>query len=176
MIEIPETGDERHRLWCDLMQMWRDFPGAWTIVGAHMVALHAWEAGLTSRPSDDVDVLVDVRLAVDGTQEISAYLLERGYRADVTRSRLAHLFTRGAAQIDILAPDGLGARASTATVHGQRTVRVPGGSQALARSEEIVVRSRDTRGTLPRPDLLGALLVKIRAIGIDDLPGAQRSA
>lgn len=36
------------------------------------------------------------------------------------------------------------------------------------------VRSGSTRGTLPIPTLLGAILVKIRAIEVDDQPDAQR--
>lgn len=46
MIELPELGDARHDLWCDLIDLARDEPGGWTIIGAHMVALFAWEAGL----------------------------------------------------------------------------------------------------------------------------------
>jgi hypothetical protein len=63
-----------------------------------MVALYAWEAGMTSRPTDDVDVLVDVRLAANGTEEVSRFLRERDYALEVTDARLAHLFRRGVAQ------------------------------------------------------------------------------
>lgn len=173
-IEIPELGDDRHRLWCDLIDMAEAFPGTWTIIGAHMVALHAWEAGITSRPSDDVDVLVNVRLAVNGTQEVSRFLLERDYQPEVSRNQLAHLFLRGATHVDVLAPDGLARTTNITTVPPHRTLKVPGGTQALRRSAPVEVRSRDIVGALPRPDLLGAILVKVRAIEKDDLPQAQR--
>lgn len=64
-IELPELGDERHQLWCDLIDLAAAFPNRWTIIGAHMVALYAWEAGVRSRPTDDVDVLVNVRVAAN---------------------------------------------------------------------------------------------------------------
>ena len=127
------------------------------------------------RPSDDVDVLVDVRLATNGTEEISRFLLERGYEPKISRNRFAHLFTRDVAQVDVLAPDGLGERANTRTVPPNRTVKVPGGTQALKRSAPVAVRTRDVDGELPRPSLLGAILVKVRAIEKDDVPNAQRA-
>jgi len=173
-IELPELGDDRHRLWCDLIEMASTFPDTWTIIGAHMVALYALEAGTTSRPSDDVDVLVDVRLAVNGTEQISRFLRDRGYEPQVSRNRLAHLFMRDTAQVDVLAPDGIGQKANIVTVPPNRTVKVPGGTQALARSVLVDVRSREVEGKLPRPNLLGAILVKVRAIERDDLPEAQR--
>lgn len=173
-IEIPELGDERHRLWCDLMDLVAEQGGTWTIIGAHMVALYAWEAGLDSRPSDDVDVLVNVRLATNGTEEISHFLRQREYELDVTDSVLGHLFRRGTAQVDVLAPDGLSERSNTRTLRPLRTVKVPGGTQALKRTSLVRVRSRDVEGELPRADLLGAILVKIRAIEKDDVPDAQR--
>lgn len=37
------------------------------------------------------------------------------------------------------------------------------------------MRSRDVEGEVPRPSLLGAILVKVRAIAVDDLPEAQRA-
>jgi hypothetical protein len=60
------------------------------------------------------------------------------------------------------------------TVAGARTVAVPGGTQALKRSLRINVRAGTTPGAIPTPNLLGALLVKLRAIDIDDQPDAQR--
>jgi len=39
---------------------------------------------------------------------------------------------------------------------------------------EVDIRFGPRRGTLPIPSLLGAILVKVRAIDIDDQPEAQR--
>jgi hypothetical protein len=175
-IEIPELGDDHHQLWGDLIELDRTFPGKWTIIGAHMVALYAWEAGMRNRPSQDVDVLVNVRVAADATEEISRFLRERKYEPEISARGVAHLFKRSETrQIDVFAPDGIGSRANTRTVAPNRTIRIPGGTQALNRSVRIDVTSRGVEGQLPRPNLLGAILVKVRGIEVDDVPSAQRS-
>jgi hypothetical protein len=51
---------------------------------------------------------------------------------------------------------------------------VPGGRKALNRAEIVQVRLGDRTGLLPRPDLLGAIIVKAEAVGIDDAPENQR--
>ena len=46
-------------------------------------------------------------------------------------------------------------------LHGWRTVEVPGGSQALQRTEMVEVRVGRISGMIPVPNLLGAILVKV---------------
>ena len=75
---------------------------------------------------------------------------------------------------DVLAPDGLNAVDRRLTVPPLHTVEVPGGSQALQRTELVEVELGDQRGTIPRPSLLGAILVKTRAIAVDDAKDSQR--
>lgn len=176
MIEIPDLGDDFHEMWADLVELARNVQVPWTLIGAHMVALHAWERGRDPlRPSEDADVLVDVRAVTRGTERLSRALLDAGYQLDgVTPQGIGHRFRRGSVRIDVLAPDGIGERASVTTIGGARTVQVPGGTQALGRSEPVDVRSRSKRGRVPRPNLLGAILVKVRAIAVDDSPDAQR--
>jgi hypothetical protein len=55
-----------------------------------------------------------------------------------------------------------------------RTISVPGGSQALERTEVVQVRLGARAGAVRRPDLLGATLVKARAVDVDDAPESQR--
>lgn len=76
--------------------------------------------------------------------------------------------------IDVLAPDGLNAVERRITVPPLHTVEVPGGSQALQRTELVEVAVAGGRGLLPRPNLLGAILVKTRAISVDDAKDSQR--
>jgi hypothetical protein len=38
----------------------------------------------------------------------------------------------------------------------------------------VEVTVRDKLGVIPRPDLLGAILLKARAVDVDDQPGSQR--
>ena len=79
-------------------------------------------------------------------------------------------------EIDLLAPEHLGPRSEEArtVIPGARTVEVPGGRQALSRTELVSVRVADREGRLPRPDLLGAILLKVRAVDVDDVPENQR--
>ena len=120
-IEIPELGDDRHRLWCDLIDMAAEFPDRWTTIGAHMVALHAWEAGVTaSRPSDDVDVLVNVRLAVNGTEEITRFLRSRDHEPEIStlwprRSRQASVAGSGLTRISATCTTHIGTRSNQPT-------------------------------------------------------------
>ena len=177
MIEIPELGDDFHAMWVELIELAANPPAPWTLIGAHMVALHGWEAGSDQiRPSRDADVLVDVRAVTHGTMLMSGKLIERGYHLDGHSPQgVGHRLVRDKIRIDVLAPDGLAEQANLQTVGGARTVRVPGGTQALHRSRDVRVRTRSQQGSIPLPTLLGALLVKIRAIEIDDEPEAQKA-
>jgi hypothetical protein len=44
----------------------------------------------------------------------------------------------------------------------------------LHRSEKLVVRAGTILGRIPVPNILGSLLVKLRAVEIDDQPDVQR--
>ncbi len=176
MIEIPESGDASHRMWQELIRLGEDPPAPWTLIGAHMVALHGWAKGREQiRPSRDADVLVNARAVADGTAKLSQTLVDRGYTLDgVSPDGVGHRFVREGVIIDVLGPDGMGERANLETLGGAHTVRVPGGTQALRRSEPAEVRTRSTSGFIPLPDILGAILVKVRAIAVDDEPQVQR--
>lgn len=176
MIEIPELGDDFHRMWEELFDLAGELQVPWTLIGAHMVALHGWgRARDQIRPSRDADILVNVRAMTDGTEQLSEVLIQRHFTFDgISPEGIGHRFIKDGVSIDVLGPEGLGERASLRTVAGARTVRVPGGTQALRRSEPIDVKSRSSQARIPLPSLLGALLIKVRAIGVDDEPQAQR--
>lgn len=53
-------------------------------------------------------------------------------------------------------------------------IECPGGSQALRRSELVDVRLGQETARIPRPNLLGAILVKARAVAVSDRPEDQR--
>ena len=149
MITIPDLGDDYHQLWADLIGLSQEAGVPWTLIGAHMVALHGWEAGREPiRPSEDADVLVDVRAVTRGTERLSQALVRAGFQLDgVTPQGIGHRFRHGLVRFDVLAPDGIGERASIRTIGRARTVEVPGGTQALRRSERVDIRSRSKRGT-----------------------------
>jgi hypothetical protein len=164
-------------MWLELMRLTKNPPAPWTLIGAHMVAVHGWALGHEPiRTSLDADVLVDVRLVTTGTAVVSQTLVRDGFElVDYSATGVGHTFAAGDVRFDVLAPDNLGQRARLKTIRGFRTVMVPGGTQALARSAPIQIRSRSSRGTVPLPSLLGAILIKTRAIRVDDLPDNQRS-
>jgi hypothetical protein len=81
----------------------------------------------------------------------------------------------GHVRLDALGPDDVGSHISLQTVQGARTVEVPGGSQALGRTEVVEIRVGKSSGAIPVPVILGAILVKVRAIEVDDVPQAQRA-
>jgi hypothetical protein len=104
----------------------------------------------------------------------SEVLAAREFQLDgVSPEGVAHRFRKDAVSLDVLAPDGLGRRTDLSTLAGGHTLEVPGGTQALRRSSNVPVVSRDRAGTIPLPSLLGAILIKVRAIEVDDTPEAQ---
>src|SRR6185437_13205708 len=172
VVEIPELGDDAHQMWVELFHLAVNSPAPWVLIGAQMVAVHGWARGREQiRPSQDADLLVNVRTVTSGTELLGRALIERGYKFDgASPEGVGHRFHSGRVSLDVLGPDGLGARTSLRTVGGAHTVEVPGGSQALQRASNFEVRSRRESGSVPVPDLLGAILVKVRAIGVDDKP------
>lgn len=72
MIEIQPRDDLEHRLWRTVLELADRQPEGWTLVGAQMVMLHAWEHGVVpSRTSRDLDVLVNIKALAGGTQQFA---------------------------------------------------------------------------------------------------------
>ncbi len=176
MIDVP-TADERvQELWEGLLELAAEQPHYWTLIGAQMVFLHALEHQADPlRYSADLDVVVDVRLMQGGVRVMAETLERLGYQfSGANNAGIGHRFVRGSVHIDLLAPDGVGESANISTFAGARTVRVPGGTQGLRRSESVELRVGERTGTVRRPNLLGAILLKARAVDVDDVPGGQR--
>lgn len=162
-------------VWETLLELSAADGPEWTLIGGQMVMLHASERGTAPlRVSRDLDVLVNSRVATGAVREFVVLLEKRGFGlAGTSPNGIAHRYTRGAASIDVLAPEGMGERADLVTTPPGRTIQVPGGTQALARTELIPVSHGGTEGFVPRPSLLGAIVVKAAAIAVDDTPRAQ---
>lgn len=140
--------------------------GEWTLIGGLMVQLLAERYGQRGlRPTDDVDFLASSRTRPSATERIAAKLQELGFRLAAPVGvdlKTAYRFTREDEVVDLLGPDGVGTPPKT--VGDLETIEIKGGSQALARSECVLVRL-DGRETRVRcPSLLGAILLKSRAI------------
>lgn len=176
MIEVVATNAKDRVVWETILDLNDWFPSPWTLIGARMVQLHAMSAGReVPRVSLDADALADVRALPGATKKLSAILLEHGFDVIETSAfGLAHRFVRDNVSIDVLAPDGLNKVSSRLTVGNLHTVEVPGGTQALRRTQVQRVSVGRRRGGIPVPSLLGAILLKARAVGVDDVPDNQR--
>ncbi|MFQ5743956.1 MAG: hypothetical protein ACE5HV_10255 [Acidobacteriota bacterium] len=176
MIIIPTLDERTTELWKALIELAGERSQGWTLVGAQMVFLHALEHGEEPlRSSVDLDVVVNVRLMPKGIASFGRTLEELGYEFDGANvAGIGHRFVRGPVRIDLLAPDGLGEKTDVLTVAGARTVMVPGGSQALRRTELLEIGVGGNTGKVRRPNLLGAILLKARAVEVDDVPDDQR--
>jgi len=174
-VVLPTLPGHDDALWATLIELAELRPGGWTLIGGQMVFLHAVEHGLAPpRVSTDLDVLVNARI-VAGVAGFVTAIEGVGFALDgFSAEGIAHRYRRGAVSVDVLAPDGLGRRTSLVTTPPGRTLQVPGGTQALARTELVPVRTADGDGLVPRPSLLGAIVGKALAVGIDDVPEAQR--
>lgn len=160
-------------LWSHVARLADRLPGDWVLIGGLMVQLHALERGATDvRVTRDIDVLAEARPPGALLRVVEA-LLADGFVAEAPdRDGYAHRFVRDDVVVDVLAPDGL---TPPPTLHGSRkAIGVPGGSQALSRAEDVVVRVDGRSFALRRPTLLGAILIKSRSLMVHADPAAQR--
>ena len=175
MIRIEPQTDRDRDVWSAIIEL-TERNRHWTLIGARMVELLALEPGRPRpRVSLDADALVDVRGRPRGTEEFARLLIDDGYAMDDPAVMgVGFAFRRGRVEIDVLAPDGLNSRDRRRTLPPAYTVEVPGGTQALRRTAEVPVALGRKRGLIRRPDLLGAILLKTRAIEVDDAKENQR--
>lgn len=162
--------------------LWRNFgrlastvlPEGWTLVGGLMVQLHAYEAGDASvRVTTDIDILANARRQT--IEKIARALEADDFQLDLPSpiDGTSHRWRRGELVVDLLAPEGL--RRDPAIAGNIRTVQIPGGTQALQRTETVDVEIDSIRVRVYRPTLLGAVLIKSRAILVHADPDAQRA-
>lgn len=179
MIDLPATGEDERRLWNELFDLANESKD-WTLIGARMVELHAARSGRSlPRVSRDGDALADARARPNAVRALARILTSKGFRMkDPNAMGIGHAFVRDGVEIDVLAPDGLGDRERSEkariTVAPARTVEVPGGTQALRRTQRVEVRVGGRAGMIPLPNLVGAILLKARAVEVDDRPEDQR--
>jgi len=175
-VRLPTLPGHDDLLWATLVELTELRPGEWTLIGGQMVFLHAMEHGVEPpRVSTDLDVLVNARVITGGVREFVEAIERTGFALlGASPEGLAHRYQRGGVSVDVLAPEGLGPRTDLSTTPPGRTLPVPGGTQALNRTEMVPVVFGDHQGLVPRPSLLGAIVVKAVAVDVDDVPDAQR--
>jgi hypothetical protein len=172
-VEIRHQDPGTRALWRQLGELAAVLPDGWVLVGGLMVQLHALEHSVTSvRVTKDIDLLGQTRppgklQALDESLRKENFSL-RGMDAD----GYGHRYERDGLIVDLLAPDGLGTPPKLPS--GAKAIGIPGGSQALTRSEDVEVTVDDHRFLLRRPTLLGAVLIKARSLLVHSDPDSQR--
>lgn len=169
----------------------------WTVVGGQMVYLHALEHDVDPpRFSTDIDVAVDVRSDPQGIAKVVGVLLGLGFTpAGESPEGHLHRFekhnaagravvdlavdeeladgsgpptgTAGSVAVDVLAPEGAGRRANLRTVGRATAFPAKGVTQALHRTQLLPVAHAGSVAWIPRPDLLGAIVLKAVAADVD---------
>ncbi|WP_147305372.1 hypothetical protein [Subtercola boreus] len=118
--------------WRGLIAVSKIVTGGWCLVGGQMVQLWCWQRGSEpNRPTDDGDAVLDIRARPRIMKEFTRALVECGFEPDgQSWEGHQHRWTDGQGQIDILLPEGIGARADRFGVRGGTTPapRRPGGT------------------------------------------------
>lgn len=128
------------------------------------------------RPTSDIDLLGDARARPSVTERLGEVIDKLGgglVEPPSTDPELGQRFEIDDQTIDVLGPDGL--KTSPRTLGRQVTAQIPGGTQALRRSESVEVSiDGNSPFRLLRPSLLGAILLKARALEVHSRPDDQR--
>lgn len=168
VVQITPPTPEANRLWQKLLKVAAEFGenAEWALVGGLMVQLLAYEHGAESRPTTDIDLLGDARQRPSGTQTLAETLDALGAEMATppsTDPRSGYKFKLDGETIEVLGPDGL--RSDPQTIGTFETIQIDGGTQALQRTVKVLVSvSGGTPTTVRRPTLLGAILLKARAL------------
>ncbi|MBW9214726.1 hypothetical protein KV102_07695 [Mumia sp. zg.B53] len=170
VITLPPMPAPIDQLWHVLLDLHDLAPRSWSLVGGQMVLLHALEHDqMPPQVSQDGDVVADIRSDRTALTQVVGALESVGFTLGTPSSDgLAHRYVRSAEPrpvvVDVLAPEGLGARADLTTTPPGRTVEMPAGTQALARTELVTVVHEGREGQVPRPTLLAAIVGKAAAV------------
>lgn len=161
----PATHHER-QLWLATIELVGLLDGIrWVLIGGQMLTIIEREhGGGVGRATVDIDALVDVRASLRATRHAARRLASAGYEAQPTADGLAYRFVRGGDIVDVLAPERVGRRADLTTEPPWVTLETIGGTQALARRRVIAIAFEDATVDIPVPTLLGALVIKARAV------------
>lgn len=176
-VDLPAMAGGQAASWRALIEIAPTLSRNWLLVGGQMVFLHELERqSMDMRPTDDIDVVVDLRTEPTGLSRVHRVLSAAGFAQDVPGpDGTAHRYRRDAAVVDVLAPERLGARAQLRIGAG-RTIEVPGTTQAFRRSGVVKVEMNGLSAEIRRPNLVGALIGKAAAVAkISSQSKASRS-
>jgi hypothetical protein len=147
----------------------------WVLIGGLMVASFDLEYGHPWRQTHDVDSLFDVRHARRGAiRDHVQELREIGFEFVTGRQGLGHRLASGELVIDILSTEHFPEDPLVSLDPRLETFQTPGGSQAVKRREVVVASFQGATFGLPRPNLLGAIMLKAAASATASRPKDHR--
>lgn len=101
------------------MDLYEQVSSNWTLIGGQLVHLHCAERGaFPSRPTNDVDTVVNIRASPTILATFTGALKNLGFTAEISGDGIQHRWRRDLAQIDVLIPEGVGERAAASTGAG----------------------------------------------------------
>lgn len=64
VVRMPVMDEAQKQSWHALMELYEHLDSGWTLIGGQLVHLHCAERGtIPSRPTNDVDTVVDSRMS-----------------------------------------------------------------------------------------------------------------
>ena len=145
--------------------------GSWILVGGLMVQAHAQIAGMESRATTDIDMLVDVMSSNANIGKVVGGLKEMGFvpQEPGLRGAAFHRMRKEELIVDILIAEHLPSRKKeVARVNRWPILETPSGTQALERQMPIHLSFNKELREIFIPDLLGAVILKAAAYGADN--------
>ena len=168
-VVLPVLSGQQAQAWDTLMSVAGSLGEGWTLIGGQMVLLHQSErqpAAVHPSPdaslrwSYDLDVVVNLRAGRSRMDHIDSALRVHGFEQQHLPIGHRYIASNGIV-FDVLAPDHLGKHLPR--LGRGNTLQAAGGTQALKRSELVEVEHNQRRALIPRPSLVGAILIKIAA-------------
>lgn len=178
LVNLGELELRSEAAWNGLFDVAAVMPEGWALAGGQMVYVHCQEHGVApERPSDDGDVILDVRAHPTALKDFVTALKQVGFDADgSTWQGHQHRWVRGDATIDVLVPRHLGPFSARRDKLARiSTIGAPGSQHLLNRTETIEVMLGNRKAQIRRPDLMGAIAAKAAAYReIADDPAKDR--
>jgi hypothetical protein len=174
-VVVPLPDGTAATVWEALVALDERLASPWCLVGGQMVVLHCLEHDIVPpRATDDGDIVVDVFVERAALRHATAVLADLGFAQRTDSGGYGYRWAKGDAHVDVLVPDRANAQQRPPrTAVGARSVETPAAQQAVARAQRVPVVVGGLTGYVPRPDLLGAVVVKAAA-AVADTRDAER--
>ncbi len=167
-LRLPPIAGAQLAAWHALLDLAPKLGDNWTVIGGQMVLMHQAERSVLANPETEIRFSVDLDLVFDTRTRSRALanahnvLRAAGFEQDMpNRQGTAHRYRQGEAVIDVLAPDNIGDHPPKVGIGF--TLGIPGGSQALRRTEPVTVQVEQKSEAIRRPNLVGAIIIKAKA-------------